>query len=149
MGITREILLVEDNPADAYLTCDILASSRQPCHVSVVTNGDQALAFLRETCGKPLSPDLMILDLNLPLKDGRAVLAEIKMDPLQRKIPIVVFTTSQAESDSERSYELGANSYIRKPGNLADFVAVVEALSQFWFGSASLPPKGNNNTAGT
>lgn len=137
----REILLVEDNPADAYLTCDVLARGRQAGHVTVVANGAQALAFLRENRGNPSFPELVILDLNLPLKDGRAVLAEVKNNPSERKIPIVIFTTSQAASDIDRSYELGANCYVRKPGNLSDFVTAVEAVSQFWLGTAILPAK--------
>ena len=137
----HEILLVEDNPADAYLTCDALSGSAHPCHVTVVTDGAMAIASLRESCDKALAPDLVILDLNLPLKDGRAFLAEVKADPRLRKTPVVVFTTSQAEVDIERSYELGANCYLRKPGNLTDFVTVVTAMTQFWLGSATLPPR--------
>lgn len=135
----HEILLVEDNPADAYLTCDVFARSGQTCRVTVVSNGAQALTFLRENRGSPQFPELVILDLNLPLQDGRAVLSEVKMNPSERKIPIVVFTTSQAASDIEHSYELGANCYVRKPGNLSDFIAAVEAMSQFWLGTATLP----------
>ncbi len=128
----REILLVEDNPADAYLTCDALARSGQPCHVTVVTDGAKAITSLRENCGTAMSPDMMILDLNLPLKDGRALLAEVKADPRLCRTPVVVFTASQAAADLKRSYELGANCYIRKPGNITDFVAVVQAIGKFW-----------------
>lgn len=137
----REILLVEDNPADAYLTCEVLTRSPQHCHVTVVSDGAQALAFLRENRGKPRFPELVILDLNLPLQDGRAVLKEVKMNPFEQKIPIVIFTTSQAATDIERSYQLGVNCYVRKPGNLHDFTAAVKAMSQFWLGTASLPAK--------
>ena len=86
-------------------------------------------------------PDLMVLDLNLPRKDGRAVLKELKSDPNLSKIPVVVFTTSQASSDIMRCYELGANCYLRKPGNLADFAAVVESMAQFCLGFATLPQR--------
>lgn len=137
----REILLVEDNPADAFLTCDVLNRGRERCHVTVVCNGAQALAHLRANRGKPQFPELMILDLNLPLQDGRGVLKEVKMNPFEQKIPIVIFTTSQAPSDVERSYQLGVNCYVRKPGNLNDFTAAVEAMAHFWLGTASLPAR--------
>ena len=115
----HEILLVEDNPADAYLTCDVLAGAAQPCHVTVVTDGAQAIASLRENCGKAVGagpgdprPE--------PAAQGRprCPVWQVKSAPLLRKTPVVVFTTSQAEADIERSYELGANCYLRKPGNL-------------------------------
>ena len=86
-------------------------------------------------------PDLVVLDLNLPRKDGREVLSEVKADPNLARIPVVIFTTSQASSDISRSYELGANCYLRKPGNLPDFVAVVQSMADFWLGFASLPRK--------
>lgn len=86
-------------------------------------------------------PDLVVLDLNLPRKSGGEVLAEVKADPQLAKIPVVIFTTSQASTDVVRSYELGANCYLRKPGNLPDFVAVVQSMANFWLGFASLPQK--------
>jgi CheY-like chemotaxis protein len=141
MASRREILVVEDNPGDAYLICDVLNKGPQPCHVSVAVNGVKALDFLREHDCDGMAPDMVLLDLNLPVKDGRAVLSEVKADSMLRKIPIVVFSTSQANSDIERCYELGANCYVRKPGNLVDFISAVEALSRFWFGPASLPAK--------
>ena len=82
-----------------------------------------------------------MLDLNLPIRDGRQVLSDIKADPALQKIPVVIFTTSQANSDVSRSYELGANCYLRKPGNLAEFVAVVQSMAQFWLGFARLPQR--------
>ena len=91
--------------------------------------------------GEAPVPDLVLLDLNLPRKDGRAVLQELKCNPKLSKIPVVVFTTSQAISDVQRSYELGANCYVRKPGNLHDYRAVVQSLANFWLGFATLPPK--------
>ncbi len=86
-------------------------------------------------------PDIIVLDLNLPRKDGREVLSEVRSDPQLSRIPVVVFTTSQASSDVNRSYELGANCYLRKPGNLADFTAVVQSMADFWLSFASLPQK--------
>jgi two-component system, chemotaxis family, response regulator Rcp1 len=108
-----------------------------------VNDGAEAISFLRQQ-GKYTTapcPDLVVLDLNLPVKDGRQVLSDIKADPYLAKIPIVVFTTSQANSDITRVYELGANCYLRKPGNLAEFVAVVQSMAQFWLGFARLPHK--------
>ena len=143
MKTEPEVLLVDDNPADIDLTCEALKKSKRPLHVSAVGDGAEAISFLRRQ-GKyanASSPDLIVLDLNLPRRDGREVLAELKSDPNLSKIPVVVFTTSQANSDITRSYELGANCYLRKPGNLADFVAVVQSMAEFWLGFASLPNK--------
>jgi two-component system response regulator len=140
---TLEILLVDDNPADLDLTSDVLARSERPKRVSSVMNGVEALDFLRHE-GKYADtpdPDLIVLDLNLPRKDGRAVLAEVKADPLLRRTPVVVFSTSQAEFDILQSYNLGANSYVSKPGDLPEFVQAVESIENFWFGCARLPRK--------
>ena len=126
-----EILMVDDNPADIDLTSEVLAQSEHHFHVSAVNDGAEALSFLRRQ-GKFATapvPDMVVLDLNLPRKDGRDVLAKIKTDP------------AQASSDVTRSYELGANCYLRKPGNLAEFVAVVQSMAKFWLGFASLPQK--------
>jgi len=138
---TTELLLVDDNPADTDLISEVLARHGGPSHISCVTNGADAIEFLRRS-GKyahALVPDLVILDLNLPKKDGRAVLAEIKGDPALHKIPIAIFSTSEAQRDIVRSYELGANCYISKPGNLRDFISAVTAIRDFWFGLARLP----------
>jgi two-component system, chemotaxis family, response regulator Rcp1 len=136
-----EILLVDDSPADTDLTSEVLARSGRPSHIHSVVNGVEAIAFLRRD-GKyaqaPL-PDFVILDLNLPAKDGRAVLAEVKADPALCKIPIAVFSTSAARQDVVRSYELGANCYVSKPGNLRDFTSAVTSIGEFWFGLARLP----------
>jgi len=140
---TPEILLVDDNPADTDLTSEVLAQSKQHYHVSTVSDGAEAISFLRQQ-GKYTAapcPDLVVLDLNLPIRDGRQVLSDIKADPALQKIPVVIFTTSQANSDVSRSYELGANCYLRKPGNLAEFVAVVQSMAQFWLGFARLPQR--------
>jgi len=138
---TTEVLLVDDNPADTDLTSEVLSRSGCPNHIYSVFNGLDAIAFLRRK-GKYAnmpSPDFMILDLSLPGKDGRAVLSEIKADPLLRKIPIAIFSTSEARQDIVRSYELGANCYVSKPGNLRDFISAVTSIGEFWFGLAHLP----------
>ena len=138
-----ELLLIDDNPADTDLTAEILSKCKKKFHVNVVSDGAQAMSFLRRqgNYAEAPTPDLLVLDLNLPRKDGRRVLAELKSDPKLSKIPVVVFTTSEAEADVMRSYELGANCYLRKPGNLVDFVEAVQAMADFWLGCASLPQK--------
>jgi two-component system, chemotaxis family, response regulator Rcp1 len=143
MRTEPEVLLVDDNPADIDLTSDALSRCRHAHRVRSVNDGAEAVAFLRRE-GKYADvpePDLVILDLNLPRKDGRAVLAEVKSDPRLRKTPIIIFSTSQAASDVGRSFELGANSYVTKPGNLQEFIATVTTLGEFWFGCVQLPPK--------
>jgi two-component system, chemotaxis family, response regulator Rcp1 len=141
MKPTPEILLVDDNPADANLTCEVLATSERQSHITTVPDGEEALAFLHRSgkYDKASRPDLLILDLNLPRKDGRAVLAEVKADPELNEIPVVVFTTSRSGRDIERCYELGANCYVSKPGNLGQFFSAVRSIENFWFGYASLP----------
>jgi two-component system, chemotaxis family, response regulator Rcp1 len=140
-----EVLLVDDNPADSDLTSDVLSHHSHPTHIHAVTGGVEAIEFLHRTGNhaNALPPDLIILDLSLPMKDGRAVLAEVKADPLLRKIPIAIFSTSEAPQDVMRSYELGANCYVRKPGNLTDYISAVTSIGNFWFGSVRLPRGGN------
>jgi len=138
---TTEVLLVDDNPADTDLTSEVLSRNVHPSHIHCVINGVEAIAFLRHE-GKyanALIPDFVLLDLNLPRKDGRAVLSDLKGDPLLRKIPITVFSGSVAQQDIMRSYELGANCYVSKPGNLQDFISAVTSIGEFWFGVARLP----------
>jgi two-component system, chemotaxis family, response regulator Rcp1 len=138
---TIEVLLVDDNPADTDLTSEVLRRNGCPCHIHAVEDGKEAAAFLRRE-GKYANaqlPDFVILDLSLPKKDGRAVLAEVKADPVLRKIPIAIFSTSEAQRDIVGSYELGANCYVSKPGNLRDFVSAVTSIGEFWFGLARLP----------
>jgi chemotaxis family two-component system response regulator Rcp1 len=138
---TAEILLVDDNPADTDLTSEVLTRAGSPSHIHAVTDGVEAMAFLRRE-GKyanAILPDLVILDLNLPKKDGRTVLDEVKADPVLRKIPIAIFSTSDAQRDIVRSYELGANCYVSKPGNLQGFISAVTLMKEFWFGLARLP----------
>ncbi len=143
MKKTAEILLVDDNPADVDLTIETLAQSARALHVSAVSDGGEAMSWLRRQ-GRHRDapqPDLVILDLNLPRKSGREVLAEIKTDSELRRIPIIVFTSSEAASDVTHSYDLGANCYLRKPGNLADFIAVIQFMERFWLDCATLPEK--------
>lgn len=140
--IPAEILLVEDNPGDVRLTMEALKESKIINNPSIVTDGEEAIAFLRgegRYANAP-HPHMVLLDLNLPKKDGREVLDEIKNDPALRTIPIIVLTTSRAEQDIVRSYNLGANCYVIKPIDLAQFVEVVQAIEQFWFSIVALPP---------
>jgi two-component system, chemotaxis family, response regulator Rcp1 len=136
-----QVLLVDDNPADVGLAREALAGGRHQSCISDVPDGEEAIAFLHRAgqYANAVRPDLVILDLNLPRKDGRAVLAEAKGDTNLRTIPIVVFSTSRAMLDIARSYELGANCYVSKPGNLDDYFLAMQAIEEFWFGSASLP----------
>jgi CheY-like chemotaxis protein len=138
---TIEVLLVDDNPADTELTSEVLARNGFPSHIHAVIDGAGAIAFLRRE-GKyanAILPDFVILDLSLSKKHGHAVLAEVKTDPALRKIPIAIFSTSEARQDIVRSYELGANCYVSKPGNLQDFISAVTSIGEFWFGLARLP----------
>src|ERR687892_1829962 len=130
-----EVLLVEDNPGDVRLTKEALKEGRILNHVNVVGDGVEALSYLRRQGGHAAAvrPDLILLDLNLPRKDGREVLAEIKADPDLRRIPVVVLTTSKAEEDIFRSYDLHANCYITKPVDLDQFINVVKTIESFWF----------------
>jgi two-component system, chemotaxis family, response regulator Rcp1 len=136
-----EILLVEDSPADVDLTRELLAAAKVHNKLSVVADGVEALAFLRRQgryAGAP-RPDLVLLDLNLPRKDGREVLAEVKQDPDLRRIPVIVMSISRAEQDILMSYELHANSYVPKPVDLDQFLVVVRAIEGFWLTTARLP----------
>ncbi len=136
-----QVLLVDDNPADVMLAREALAGGRHQSRISNVANGKEAMAFLRRAgpYANAVRPDLVILDLNLPKKDGRGVLAEAKADSNLRAIPVVVFSTSRLMLDITRSYEMGANCYVSKPGNLNDYFSAVQSIEEFWFGSASLP----------
>jgi CheY-like chemotaxis protein len=142
LGRPVEILLVEDNPGDADLTRETLLDSKLLNHMSVVNNGVEAMAYLRHQgkYAEATRPDLILLDLNLPRKDGREVLAEVKADDRLRRIPVVVLTTSCAEQDILQTYDLHANCYITKPVNLDQFSAVVRAIEEFWFTIVKLPP---------
>jgi two-component system, chemotaxis family, response regulator Rcp1 len=135
-----EILVVDDNPADSDLTREVIQRSHPSSSVSAVVNGLEAMAFLRREgrySGAPRT-HFVILDLNMPVRDGRAVLAEAKASPDLQTIPIVVFTSSQAASDVQSAYALGANCYVSKPGNLQDYISTVKAIAEFWLRSVSL-----------
>lgn len=136
-----QVLLVDDNPADVGLMREALAGGRHQTHISDVPDGEEAVAFLHRAgqYADAVRPDLVILDLNLPKKNRRAVLAEIKADAGLRIIPIVVFSTSGAMLDIAGSYQLGANCYVSKPGNLDGYFLAVKSIEEFWFGLASLP----------
>ncbi len=137
-----QILLVEDNPGDIRLTQEALKEGNLPNILHVVKDGVEAVAFLRqerEYADKP-RPDLILLDLNLPKKDGREVLAEIKEDEKLKHIPVVVLTTSDAEQDIIKVYKLHANCFITKPVDLDEFMMVVRRIEEFWFSIVQLPP---------
>jgi two-component system, chemotaxis family, response regulator Rcp1 len=133
---TPQVLVVDDNPADVLLAREALAQSRFHYRVHSVSDGEEAMAFLRRqgTHADSERPDLVLLDLNLPRKDGSAVLAEIKADPVLRDLPVVIFSTSRWIGDVARSYELGANCYVSKPVNLAEYFSAVQSIEQLWLG---------------
>ena len=136
-----EILLVEDSPSDIDLTREALEDTRVANNLSVVTDGVEALAFLRREgrYAEAPHPDLILLDLNLPKKDGREVLAEIKADPNLRRIPVVVMTSSDDEKDILAAYNLHVNCYVTKPVDLDQFIGVVKSIEHFWFSIVKLP----------
>ncbi len=140
-----EILLVEDNPGDVRLTIEALKEGKVSNKINVVMDGMDAMAFLhREGKYKDAPvPDLILLDLNLPKKNGREVLAEIKVDSKLKHIPVVVLTTSQAEKDIIMTYNMHANCYITKPVDFDQFIGVVKSIENFWFTVVKLPPKEN------
>jgi chemotaxis family two-component system response regulator Rcp1 len=136
-----DILLIEDNPGDVRLTREALNDSKISNTLTVVEDGVEALAFLRRE-GKyvnALRPDLVLLDLNMPRKDGREVLTEIKADARLSSIPVVVLTTSEAEEDILRSYDLHANCYVTKPVDLDQFIKVIRSIERFWLTIVKLP----------
>lgn len=137
-----EILLVEDNPADVRLTREALIEEKLHNNLSVVNDGVEAIAFLRKEgrYSNSVRPDLILLDLNLPRKDGREVLKEIKGDDNLKCIPVVVLTVSKAEEDILKSYNLHANCYITKPIDLNQFSKVVKSIKDFWLTIVRLPP---------
>jgi CheY-like chemotaxis protein len=140
-GEPIEILLVEDNPDDADLTVDALRDGRVRNRVTVVDDGVKAMAYLRHEgkYGSAPRPDLILLDLNLPRKNGREVLAEIKQDPDLRRIPVVVMTSSDDEKDILAAYNLYVNCYVTKPVDLDQFLGVVKSIEHFWFSIVKLP----------
>ena len=136
-----EVLLVEDDPSDVELTREGLNDSKMLINLNVVHDGIMALKYLRREPPYPNAarPDLIILDLNLPKKDGREVLKEIKNDDILKSIPVVILTTSQDAYDIQRCYELGANCWITKPVGLEEFIKIVGSVQDFWFTVVKLP----------
>lgn len=136
-----EILLVEDNPGDVRLAEEALRDNKLYNRVSVVQDGVEALKFLRREgkFAEAPRPDIILLDLNLPRKDGREVLAEIKGDKDLRRIPVVILTTSQSEDDVHKTYDLSGNCYIAKPVNWEQFIEIVKSIENFWLTVVKLP----------
>jgi len=142
-GRAIRILMVEDNPDDIELTMEALKDAKVGNILKVVKDGEEALMYLRSEDpfrGSP-RPDLILLDLNMPKKDGREVLKEIKNDPSLRRIPVVILTTSQAEEDILHTYDLHANCYISKPVDFNQFLKVVRSIEDFWLTVVKLPPR--------
>jgi len=138
---TIVILVVEDNPGDARLIKEVINGNKIFCKLYIVSDGVEAMEFLNniDKYGDAPRPDLIFLDLNLPRKDGREVLAEIKNDDHLKQIPVVVMTTSQSEEDILKSYSLHANCYVTKPLDLNQFIAVIKSIEDFWFSLVKLP----------
>lgn len=141
--IPIEILLVEDNPGDVRLTQEALKEGKVANNLNVVNNGEDALSFLKRE-GKfsdAVKPDLILLDLNLPRKDGRELLEDIKSDESLKCIPVVILTTSKATEDIVKTYEFHANCYITKPVDMDQFMIVIKSIEDFWMSVVKLPPK--------
>jgi CheY-like chemotaxis protein len=142
-SVPIEVLLVEDDPGDVLMTQEAFAEHKVRNRLAVVSDGEEAIAYLRREgrFSDAVRPDLVLLDLNLPRRDGRQVLEEIKSDEQLRQIPVVVLTTSQADEDILRSYELHANAYVTKPVDFDRFIAVVRQIDQFFVSVVKLPPR--------
>lgn len=142
LGRPVELLLVEDSPSDAGLTQAALKNAASRINVHLVQDGEEAMQFLRrgEGYANAPRPDLVLLDLNMPRKDGREVLADLRGDEDLENIPVVVLTTSDAPEDVAQSYQLQANCYVQKPVDLTEFMDAVKSLYNFWFTHATLPP---------
>lgn len=136
-----EILLVEDNPGDVRLTQEAMRAAKMTNVLHVVEDGEQAMEFLRRRSRfkNAPRPDLILLDLNLPKKDGRSVLAECKGDPDLKRIPVVVLTTSRSEEDVLQAYDMHANAFVTKPVNLEQFMRIVALIDEFWLKVVTLP----------
>ncbi|MET8230871.1 response regulator [Micromonospora sp. NPDC005298] len=139
-----EVLLVEDDPGDVLMTQEAFEEHKLRNRLTVVSDGTEALAYLRQEgqYADVVTPDLILLDLNLPRRDGREVLEEIKKDEQLRRIPVVVLTTSQADEDILRSYQLHANAYVTKPVDFERFISVVRQIDEFFVSVVKLPPRG-------
>jgi chemotaxis family two-component system response regulator Rcp1 len=144
-GRPIEILLVEDNPGDVDLTREMVEASKVRNVIRNVSDGVEAMAYLHREppYARAARPDLILLDLNIPKKDGRTVLSEIKQDADLKDIPVVVLTTSEAESDILRSYQLHANCYITKPVDLTKFTTIIRSIEDFWLTVVKLPRRGH------
>ena len=147
-GRVFDLLLVEDSVTDVELTEEALATAGIETDLHVVSDGEAAMSFLRrqpphETARRP---DLVLLDLNMPRKDGREVLRDMKRDEQLRSIPVLVLTTSGAQEDVAEAYANGANAYIRKPVHFDDFIATMRAVEQFWMSAATLPDMGGDTS---
>jgi two-component system, chemotaxis family, response regulator Rcp1 len=141
-----KILLVEDSPSDAELAREALLQAKLTNELTIVEDGDAAIEYLKNVAGKRENvPDLILLDLNLPKRDGKQVLADIKSNPLLRHIPVVILTTSKAEIDVIKAYQLQASSYITKPVDFDKFVSIVRDIQHFYFQIVTLPPNGVHN----
>jgi len=140
------VLLVEDNPGDVDLAKAALRDCQAAPQITVAYDGEEAMALLRRRSERSPLPDLVLLDLNMPRKSGIEVLAEIKQDPALRRIPVVIITSSQAEQDILKSYDLHANCYIHKPIGLDEFRKIVKAIDEFWFSIVKLPSTVGNET---
>jgi chemotaxis family two-component system response regulator Rcp1 len=141
-----EVLLVEDNPGDVRLTQEVFRDANCSVRLHVAFDGVEAMAFLRRegaAVANAPRPDIILLDLNLPRMDGREVLARVKEDPMLKMIPTVILTTSDAMADVVKSYQLGANCYLRKPVLLEAFENVVKSINDFWLTKVKLPPRSN------
>ena len=141
-GRSIEVLLIEDSPGDVRLTKEALKEGKILNNLHVVNDGVEAMIFLKkeEKYQSSPTPDLILLDLNMPKKDGREVLAEIKADTKLKSIPVVILTTSSAEEDILKSYDLHANCYITKPVDLDQFIKVIKSINDFWLNIVKLPP---------
>ena len=143
IGRPIEVLLVEDDLGDVELTKEVMEDSKVKLNLNVVGDGEEAMKFLRKEgqYDMVIDPDLIILDLNMPKKDGREVLSDIKSDEKLRYIPVVILTTSEAEEDIIKTYSTGANCYVTKPIGLEQFSKVVKSIEDFWFTVVKLPPR--------
>ncbi|MEN6592976.1 MAG: response regulator [Methanobacterium sp.] len=137
-----EILLIEDNLGDNKLTTEVFKEATVPNNIHLVTNGVDAMSFLKQEGGfqDSIRPNIILLDLNIPKKDGREILKEIKADPELKYIPIIVLTTSNSEQDIKNTYQHYANAYITKPIDLDDFIKVVKSIEEYWLRTVELPP---------
>ena len=144
VGKPVKVLLVEDDPGDVDLTLEVMSQSKLKVNLSVVEDGVKAMAFLRKKgqYADAVRPDMILLDLNMPKKNGREVLKEVKNDDDLKSIPIVVLTTSEADEDIIKSYTLGASCYITKPVGLSEFSKVVKSIENFWFTVVKFPTQG-------